>query len=85
MLFVRQSWMDTNAYSRIIIMSLELSINIIIIIINEDNLNAVNIRCSCFHQEEKLYVVEEKGETKEKCMALQNIGNWLQNEMLPLF
>lgn len=45
MLFVRQSWMDTNAYSRIIIMSLELSINIIIIIINEDNLNAVNIRC----------------------------------------
>lgn len=43
MLFVRQSWMDTNAYSRIIIMSLELSINIIIIIINEDNLNAVNI------------------------------------------
>lgn len=84
MLFVRQSWMDTNAYSRIIIMSLELSINIIIIIINEDNLNAVNIRCyktcngnlwrhyllvlilvSCFHQEEKLYVVEEKGETKE--------------------
>lgn len=96
--------MDTNAYSRIIIMSLELSINIIIIIINEDNLNAVNIRCyktcngslcrhyllvlilvSCFHQEEKLYVVEEKGETKEKCMALQNIGNWLQNEMLPLF
>lgn len=41
MLFVRQSWMDTNAYSRIIIMSLELSINIIIIIINEDNLNAV--------------------------------------------
>lgn len=101
MLFVRQSWMDTNAYSRIIIMSLELSINIIIIIINEDNLNAVNIRCyktcngnpwrhyllvlilvSCFHQEEKLYVVEEKGETKEKCMALQNIGNWLQNEML---
>lgn len=44
MLFVRQSWMDTNAYSRIIIMSLELSINIIIIIINEDNLNAVNIR-----------------------------------------
>lgn len=104
MLFVRQSWMDTNAYSRIIIMSLELSINIIIIIINEDNLNAVNIRCyktcngnlwrhyllvlilvSCFHQEEKLYVVEEKGETKEKCMALQNINNWLQNEMLPLF
>lgn len=45
MLFVRQSWMDTNAYSRIIIMSLELSINIIIIIINEDNQNAVNIRC----------------------------------------
>lgn len=43
------------------------------------------ILVSCFHQEEKLYVVEEKGETKEKCMALQNIGNWLQNEMLPLF